>query len=326
MLPIAAIVVTHNSEGVIQACLDSLEHVQEAVVVDNASTDATMDYCLSRSVARLIVNQTNRGFAAAVNQGAAASTAPYLLICNPDIAVLDDLGPLIEAAARHGAAAGQLVDAQGVAQAGFTVRRFPGAAALVLEALGINRLWPSNPVNRRYRCLDRDLAESGPVQQPAGAFLLVRRDVFEAVGGFDDGFYPVWFEDVDFCRRILDCGYTIWYESGVRARHTGAHSVGRLDPESRARYWYAGLLRYAEKYLPRPGFTVVCAAVAAGAVPRMIAGILLERSGKPIATFRTVIRMALTSLLSGRTPTVTSVNAGNEGEREGRASLSHPAR
>ncbi len=94
-------------------------------------------------------------------------------------------------------------------QSGFTIRRFPTPAALIFELFGINRLWPSNPVNRHYRYLDRDLDQPGPVEQPAGAFLMTRRDVWESLHGFDESFHPVWFEDVDYCKRASGSGYQI---------------------------------------------------------------------------------------------------------------------
>ena len=108
---------------------------------------------------------------------------------------------MIDASRQYGLAAGKLVDKTGVAQKGFTIRRFPTPASLIFELFGINRLWPSNPVNRRYRYLDRDLDQPGPVEQPAGAFLMFRRDVWKRLRGFDESFHPVWFEDVDYCRR-----------------------------------------------------------------------------------------------------------------------------
>ncbi len=121
-----------------------------------------------------------------------------------------------------------------VRRRGFTIRRFPTPLTLWFELCGFNRLWPSNPVNRRYRYLDRDLEQAGPVEQPAGAFLMFRRDVWERLGGFDEGFYPVWFEDVDFCRRAADAGYRIEYVPQVEAEHLGGHSVGQISEGCRA--------------------------------------------------------------------------------------------
>ena len=194
-----------------------------AIVVDNASSDSTVDRVRARSGVRLIANDQNRGFAAAVNQGVRDSgDSEFILVLNPDAHLLTAVDRLVESTRRHGLAAGRLVDETGRTQAGFTVRRFPTPAALVCELFGINRLWPSNPVNRRYRYLDRDLDQPGPAEQPAGAFLMVRRDVWKKLGGFDEQFYPVWFEDVDFCRRAVDAGYQIDYVPSVVARHQGA--------------------------------------------------------------------------------------------------------
>ncbi len=159
-------------------------------------------------MAKVIANHENRGFAAAVNQGVAATDAEFVLILNPDVKLLTSVDALVEASERYGLAAGKLTDLNGRAQTGFTLRRFPTATALIFELFGINRLWPSNPVNRRLS-LSRsvDLDQPGSVEQPAGAFLMFRRDVWERLGGFDERFHPIWFEDVDFCRRAIDSGY-----------------------------------------------------------------------------------------------------------------------
>jgi GT2 family glycosyltransferase len=268
-------------------------------VVDNASADETCYYARSVSRVRVVENRTNRGFAAAVNQGVAATTARNALILNPDTVLLDNLTPVVDAAERWGAAAGRLVGPDDRTQAGFTIRRFPTPLALAFEAIGLNGFWPGNPINRRYRYLDWDLSCSGPVEQPAGAFFVVRRDVFDEIGGFDEGYFPVWFEDVDFFRRLALAGHTIWYETGVRARHTGAHSVGLLEAEIREVYWYRSLLRYAGKYFTRSQFRAVSLAVAAGAVLRMSVSCLFKR-GRPAAAYGKVLQLALSSLLRGK--------------------------
>ena len=106
--------------------------------------------------------------------------------------------------------------------------RLPTPAALILEALLLNRFWPGNPVNRRYRCLDWDSSSRSVVEQPAGAFFMVRRAVWQELGGLDESFFPLWFEDVDFCRRIRDRGFSLYYVPEAVAKHTGGHSIPQL--------------------------------------------------------------------------------------------------
>jgi GT2 family glycosyltransferase len=295
---IAAIVVTHNSAGHISACLDSLAGRAETIVVDNASNDGSADLAKGRPGVRVIASATNLGFAAGVNLGARATGAPLLLLLNPDAAVecgLDELAGICEA---RGLAAGKLVGPDGRVQTGFAIRRLPSLGSLAFEVLGLNRLWPANPVNRRYRCLDRALDEEGDAEQPAGAFWMIRRDVFDAVGGFDESFHPVWFEDVDFAKRAAGRGFRTYYYPAAIARHQGGHSVTGLPGQCRTQFWYASLLRYAAKHFGNLQFRVLSAAVAAGCLLRSVAGIFGE-SREALALVR-MARLASRSLLTGK--------------------------
>ena len=263
------VIVTHNSAEFLAACLESaLERSPNVVVVDNLSTDSTCEVA-RRFPSQLIANKTNKGFAAAVNQGVSALKTSTILILNPDARLLTPLTPMLDyfppsvptrdhqpsvpsrdrEGAVHqpktGAVGGRLQDEHGVDQAGFAIRRFPSPASLIFECLGFNRLWPGNPVNKRYRALDADLSVVQEAEQPAGAFLLFPRDVWQSLGGFDERFHPLWFEDVDFLRRVSNAGYRIWYEPAARAAHSGAHSIQSLQPSDRQRFWYGNLLRYA---------------------------------------------------------------------------------
>ncbi len=301
MSDIAIIIVTYNSAGEIGACLDAaLSTGAEIVVVDNASTDATRAEVERRGV-RLIANAENRGFAAAVNQGFAAVSTPYVLLLNPDAVIQTALTPLRDACDLPGSAGagGQLVNADGSPQSGFVVRRLPTVACLTLEALLLNRLWPDNPVNRRYRCLDLDLSATAVVEQPAGAFLMVRRTVWLELGGLDESFFPLWFEDVDFCRRIKDRGFSLYYMPRAVAKHTGGHSIPQLPVENRRVYWYRSLLRYTFKHFHPVNARVVCLAVLGGAVLRGLAEAAHSRSGKPIAVYGRVVKLAGRCLIFG---------------------------
>lgn len=302
LLAVTAVIVTYNSADVIISCLEALSKMApqvSTVVVDNASSDGTGDLVRARSGAKLIANDQNRGFAAAVNQGVREATGgDLILVLNPDTELLTVIDPLVESAARDGLAAGRLVDASDNTQAGFTIRRFPTPFSLAFELLGINRLWPSNRVNRAYRYLDRDLHEPGPVEQPAGAFLMFRHDVWEKLGGLDEQFYPVWFEDVDFCRRAVDAGYQIAYVPSVTARHRGGHSVSRISSQRRASYWCVSLLTYAAKHFGPGAFRGICAAVVLSSIPRMVAGMISERTLSSVVTYCNIMRFAGLCLLS----------------------------
>jgi N-acetylglucosaminyl-diphospho-decaprenol L-rhamnosyltransferase len=298
---IGIVVVTYHSGAEIGPCLDAaLPTGADIVVVDNASTDGTLDEVRRRPV-RLIANSTNRGFAAAVNQGFAVLQRPYVLLLNPDSVLQTDLAPLRDACALPGAggAGGLLLDSAGRPQIGFMVRRFPTVASLALEALLLNRVCPRNRVNRRYRALDLDYKCRSEVEQPAGAFLMLRRAVWQELGGFDEGYFPLWFEEVDFCRRAATRGYRLFFEPKAVAKHAGAHSISQLTVEMRRIYWYRSLLKYAARHFRPLAFRAVCLAVAAGSVLRMIAESVLERRLQPMAAYGEVVRLAGRALVFG---------------------------
>src|ERR1019366_6606873 len=215
MLRCSAIIVTYNSGTSIGPSLEALAREDcEIVIVDNASHDETVQQVeefVAWHPVHLVANPENLGFAAAVNQGAHESAGDALLVLNPDaIAEPGAVNALLHCLETSGAAAagGALLDNDGQPARGFAFRRLPTLASLLCEAMLVNRLWPRNPVNRRYRCLDADYSQQQEVEQPAGACLAITRAAWESVGGFDEQFLPVWFEDVGFCERLL--GYVVW--------------------------------------------------------------------------------------------------------------------
>jgi N-acetylglucosaminyl-diphospho-decaprenol L-rhamnosyltransferase len=304
-LAAAAVIITYNSEEVILSCLDALAELAPeigATVVDNASTDRTVELVRQRSGVRLVANRDNRGFAGAANQGFAVTSGDPILLLNPDVRLRTPLAPLVQACREHGLAAGQLTGPDGRAQAGFSIRRFPTPLTLAFELLGINRLWAGNPVNRRYRYLDRDLTLEGPVEQPAGAFLMTRRDAWDRLGGFDQDFHPVWFEDVDFCLRAAEAGYRIQYVPQVQAEHRGGHSVRKLPAARKEVYWYDSLLRYGAKHFRPWPYRGICLVAVLSTVPRTIAGMFREQNLNPVVSCVQIMRLAVRRLVSGVRP------------------------
>ena len=305
MTEIGIVVVTFGSEAEIGPCLDAaLPTGAEIVVVDNGSTDGYVAEAARRGV-RVIANPTNRGFAAAVNQGISLLKTPYVLLLNPDAEIQDGLGPLREACELPNAAGagGLLLGSAGRPQAGFMVRSLPTPAALILEVCLLNRLWPGNPVNRRYRELSLDCSRRTVVEQPAGAFFMIRREVWVELGGFDESFFPLWFEDVDFCRRAADRGHVLYYEPRAVARHRGGHSIARMGVEMRRICWYSSLIRYSAKHFRTVSFRGVCLAVVVGAFLRLVLESLSDSGGG--AAFRKTVRFAGRCLVLGwRDPAV----------------------
>jgi GT2 family glycosyltransferase len=295
------VIVTYNSAAMIERCLESCRELP-VVVVDNASTDATCQLVRQHNAVVLVANPQNYGFARAVNQGASVLDTPLVLLLNPDTELQTPVDQLEAACLEDGTglAAGQLTDAKGEPQRGFTLRRFPTAATLVFEVLGINRFVPANALNRSYRCLDRDFSVPGEVEQPPGAFLMFRREVWQRLGGFDTQFHPLWFEDVDFCKRARDLGLKIRYVPAVTAIHQGGHSIAGLRWECREVFWYVSLLKYASKHFRPHAFRWVSAAVVLGSLFRTAIGVMVQRSLRPIMVYSRIGRLAGSSLISGR--------------------------
>jgi len=217
-----------------RGCLDAVAAQTNAseiqtIVVDNASSDATLAEVAARGV-HCSANPHNAGFAAAVNQGIRATEAPLILLLNPDAYLVTGIDALTAhfEDPRTGAAGGMLTGADGRPQTGFMARNLPTPTALIFEVLGINTIWPGNPVNWHYRCLGNDPVTLELVEQPAGAFLMFPREIWERVGGFDERFWPIWFEDVDFCARLKEAGLAVYYEPKAVARHEGAHSISTV--------------------------------------------------------------------------------------------------
>jgi GT2 family glycosyltransferase len=301
MPDIGIVIVTYNSRAEIGACLEAaIASGADVVVVDNASSDGTIEEVRRHGV-RLLSNAGNRGFAAAVNQGFAALTTPFVLLLNPDAQLRGGLDAMAAACRlpRAGGAGGKLMDSEGHPQVGFMVRQLPGPMVLILEILLLNRIWPNNPVNRRYRGLQVNYNMRIPVEQPAGAFLMVPKAVWQELGGFDESFFPLWFEDVDFCRRAIDRGYQFFYVPEAVAEHRGGHSISQLSVEKRRVYWYGSLLRYSAKHFRPLAFRSVCLATVAGSLLRILGETVLQGSSQPLAAYWKVVRHASRCFLFG---------------------------
>lgn len=199
-----------------------------AVVIDQASDrGAARDIQQRFPRADVVPLEQNTGFAAGVNAGARRTTTPYLLLLNPDAAVeADMIGELTAWMDRHpdvGIAGPCLLNDDGTVQE--SARMFPDfTTGIAGRSSWLTRVFPDNPLSRRnLRARDSCNGSTLDVDWLSGACMMIRREVFDAVGGMDEGFFLYW-EDADFCRRVSQAGWRTVYVPAVRARHTGGRS------------------------------------------------------------------------------------------------------
>jgi N-acetylglucosaminyl-diphospho-decaprenol L-rhamnosyltransferase len=263
--PVAAVVVNHNAGEHLVACVRSLreEGVEELVVVDNASSDGSLEALLEVDPAvDALRTGANLGYGAGANRGLLATSAELVAIANPDVVVRP--GALATLAA-------VLLDDETVAIAGPRLEnpdgtRYPSARAFpsLLDSAGhgfLGLVAPRNRFSRRYR--RPDLEPEGPVRVDwvSGAFLLARRFALGALGGFDEAYF-MYAEDADLCWRAWRAGYSVVYEPRAVVTHVQGVSAGR-HPYRMIVAHHRSLLRFAAR-TSRGRRRALLPAVAAG--------------------------------------------------------------
>ena len=302
---LSILIVTWNSERWIDRCLRSIPAAcegleYEVVVHDNASSDETLRHI--NGDASVLRSATNDGFAAGTNRAFRASRGRYVFLLNPDCELapgtLTRLFAFLDAHPQIAAAVPLLSDESGDSQREFQLRRLPTLRTLAAEVLLLDKLFPRNRTTARYRYRDLDLTEAQRIEQPAAAALLLRREVVEEIGPFDEQFAPAWFEDVDYCRRLAEHDKEVWVVPGTEVRHFGGASLEHIHFAGFADIWYRNMWRYANKWL-RPGQREALRwAIIGGMILRCAAGLVGLRPrgiarGEAMRAYAGVLKKAL---------------------------------
>lgn len=260
---VAAILVNYNAgeelRRALQSIVDELRELPwEGVVIDNDSTDGSADAATEFAPhVSLERNAENVGFARGVNQGLAATTAPLVLIMNPDCRLVAGAVATLRAAlAAHDDCAlvgPRILNADGSVQG--SARGDPDMLTGLFGRTGaLRRVLPWLAVSRRNVVSEiaiRSRHESIVVDWLSGACMLARRDALETVNGFDERYFLYW-EDADLCRRLRALGCHVRYVPAA----TAIHRVGQSSRSARASairaFHESAYLYYTTHVAPRP--------------------------------------------------------------------------
>jgi GT2 family glycosyltransferase len=248
-------IVAYRSRELLRACLRSLrEHPasrpMRVLVVDNGSGDGTIEMVRALPGVELVQAGGNIGFAAATNIAASRGEAPYFLALNPDARVpagtLDALLELMDADETIGICGCRLEREDGTFD--HAARRgFPTPLGALGHFTGVGRRPNAPAVLAQYRAPH---VERGAVDAVNGAFMLIRRQLLDEIGLFDEGYW-LYMEDLDLCYRAAQAGWVTWYEPSVSATHVKGGTSGRRRTPRVNYAFHHGMYRfYRRHYAP----------------------------------------------------------------------------
>jgi len=247
---VSVIIITFDGMEFVEACLSSVlgsvgDIPAEIIVIDNGSKDGTREFIAARFPKVLIeCNDRNLGFAPAVNQGFAKAHGKYIFLLNQDTktnpTAITQLLERMEKDAGIGIAGPKFIGFDGRLQK--SCRAFPRYRDLLFEFSGLSYLFPRSRTFAHWKMGWFDHLTECEVDQPMGAALMIRRELTEKIGGFDESF-GMFFNDVDFCRRAKEHGYINLYFPEAIVEHFIGGSTRKMKPRMvlashRAMYQY----------------------------------------------------------------------------------------
>jgi len=255
------IVVTWNSEEEIAECLNAVyknktlqEKIKiETIIIDNGSVDTTVNNIknfikLIDKEITLIENKENLGFTKACNQGLKASRGKEIMFLNPDTQVMGDavlkLYEHLNSDENIGAVAPQQISLGNNIL--HSCRTFPKYRDIFFEFLFLSRIFSKNKFFGRWKMKYFDHNSLRQVDQPMAAGLMVKKDVFDKIGGLDEQ-YTMFFNDVDFCKNIYKAGYKIMFDPVAKLIHHIGASVFR-DRARMIKIWNKDCRKYFKKH------------------------------------------------------------------------------
>jgi len=226
-MQLSVIIVSYNSIGLLENCLFSVQKAMqtiggEIIIVDNNSNDGSKESLPSKFPGvKFIFNNENLGFAKACNQGSKISSGDYILFLNPDTVLsetcLSDCISFFKTHADAGAVGVRMLDEKGKFLKE-SKRGLPSPSASFHKLFGLTAVFPGSETIAKYYEGHLPENENNPVEVLSGAFMMIKKTVFEKVNGFDETFF-MYGEDIDLSLRISQLGYKNYYLGKISITH-----------------------------------------------------------------------------------------------------------
>lgn len=256
------VIVNWNSGYYLSKCIQSvLSRVNEKIIanifiIDNNSSDDSILSLPSHPKILVVKNNINLGFAKACNQGFKLCTSSFILLLNPDAQLFEcTLSNCISFMSRFGDVdilGCQLLDDEG--NITHSCSRFPSAKGIFFDATGLSKFAP-----RLFKpgtiMTDWDHKSSRYVDQVMGAFMFMRSSVFQKFGYFDERFF-VYYEEVDFSKRLSETGSKTFFNADIQAIHSGEGTTSRVKA-FRLFLNLRSRLQYSKKHFSKMGWLTV---------------------------------------------------------------------
>ncbi|MDD5625787.1 MAG: glycosyltransferase family 2 protein [Patescibacteria group bacterium] len=255
---LSIIIVNWNVKKLLEKCLNSIfKNVDgldyEVWVVDNNSADGSREYLKSlisqNENLKVILNEQNIGFAKANNQALKEATGEFVLLLNPDTEII---GNTLQTTVQFmqynqdcGVLGGKLIGRDDKIQK--SVRSFPTILSQAMVFLKFHRFFYKVKILKDYFQTDFDYEKISEVDQVMGAFLMTKKEVLEKVGLLDEKFW-LWFEEVDFCKRVKEAGYKVIYYPNAAIFHYGAQSFRQMLSCPKQRTYNRSTIYYFKKH------------------------------------------------------------------------------
>jgi len=252
---LSIIIVNYNVKDFLENALISIKKAiadikAEIFVVDNASEDGSVEMVRQKFPdVKLIVNDKNLGFARANNQALKLAKGKYILLINPDTIVQEDtfkvLISFLESHPECGMVGCKILNPDGTLQLACR-RSFPTPWVAFTKMAGLSALFPKSKIFARYNLTYLDPDEITEVDAVSGSFMMIRREVYEQVGGLDEDFF-MYGEDIDWCYKIKKAGWKIYYVPLTQIIHFKGESTKRSNIDE-IRVFYDAMRIFVKKH------------------------------------------------------------------------------